>query len=619
MRCYYEVLGCEPSADADALKRAYRRAALRWHPDKNGGSEEAEEMFKDVQAAWEVLSDAKERAWYDDHREAILRGGAPGSGGGGDGAHGGGPPPDEPNLYQYFGSGAYRGYGDDPAGFYATYERVFETLAALEREASTRAAQRAAAAGSARHEREPTHLPAFGGSSASAESVGAFYRAWQGFTSARTFAWADKYNPNDAPSRFVRRRMEEDNRRERKRAKRSYTDTVRELVNFVKKRDKRMAVVAAAAAKREAEREAARAAHRAAQDAQRRARVEAARAAEAAAAAAARAARGGSESDSGDAEPSDYDYIEEEVYECVVCDKIFKSSKQLRNHERSRKHREAMDALRREMLAEEEEEMLAEMAEHEAAEATVIPDTGDGGTALDGATETGNARTESSEAEEEEEEEEEEEASDDEEAMLARMMGSMRVRTAASDVDGDTADSESGGEAEVDEGNTMCGDNGVDVPGAADGNESRNDSDCEHRSRGDDSNARNAASGAGAAEAPPADVETNAAGGSRAADHDCGNAHKEGDDSGDVGAGAKPPVVARVAEQEADGHARAAERKARRKLKKALKAAAGAGGKGSGNGIDPGNMCKVCGETFPSRTALFRHIRSSGHAALRSV
>eukprot|EP00793_Prasinoderma_coloniale_P001077 PRCOL_00006068-RA len=541
MRCYYEVLGCEPSADADALKRAYRRAALRWHPDKNGGSEEAEEMFKDVQAAWEVLSDAKERAWYDDHREAILRGGAPGSGGGGDGAHGGGPPPDEPNLYQYFGSGAYRGYGDDPAGFYATYERVFETLAALEREASTRAAQRAAAAGSARHEREPTHLPAFGGSSASAESVGAFYRAWQGFTSARTFAWADKYNPNDAPSRFVRRRMEEDNRRERKRAKRSYTDTVRELVNFVKKRDKRMAVVAAAAAKREAEREAARAAHRAAQDAQRRARVEAARAAEAAAAAAARAARGGSESDSGDAEPSDYDYIEEEVYECVVCDKIFKSSKQLRNHERSRKHREAMDALRREMLAEEEEEMLAEMAEHEAAEAT------------------------------------------------------------------------------VDEGNTMCGDNGVDVPGAADGNESRNDSDCEHRSRGDDSNARNAASGAGAAEAPPADVETNAAGGSRAADHDCGNARKEGDDSGDVGAGAKPPVVARVAEQEAGGHARAAERKARRKLKKALKAAAGAGGKGSGNGIDPGNVCKVCGETFPSRTALFRHIRSSGHAALRSV
>lgn len=67
--------------------------------------------FKEVQEAWEALSDPKERAWYDDHRESILRGEAPGQGGGEGGGGGRG---DEPNLWPYFHAGAFKGYGDGP-------------------------------------------------------------------------------------------------------------------------------------------------------------------------------------------------------------------------------------------------------------------------------------------------------------------------------------------------------------------------------------------------------------------------------------------------------------------------------------------------------------------------
>ena len=106
--------------------------------------------------------------------------------------------------------------------------------------ASTTAEQRAAT----RAEGAAADLPRFGGSGEPHERVSAFYRVWAGFVSCKVFAWADKYNPNEAPSRFVRRRMEEDNRRARKHAKREYVDQIRELVEFVKRRDKRFVAAA---------------------------------------------------------------------------------------------------------------------------------------------------------------------------------------------------------------------------------------------------------------------------------------------------------------------------------------------------------------------------------------
>jgi len=81
MRDYYEILGVARDADGDAIKKAYRRLALQWHPDKNNGSKEAEERFKEATEAYEVLRDPQKRAAYDRYGHAGVRGGAGGAGG----------------------------------------------------------------------------------------------------------------------------------------------------------------------------------------------------------------------------------------------------------------------------------------------------------------------------------------------------------------------------------------------------------------------------------------------------------------------------------------------------------------------------------------------------------
>ena len=64
-RDYYEVLGVNRNATNDELKKAYRKLALKYHPDKNQGDKTAEQRFKEAANAYDVLSDPKKREMYD--------------------------------------------------------------------------------------------------------------------------------------------------------------------------------------------------------------------------------------------------------------------------------------------------------------------------------------------------------------------------------------------------------------------------------------------------------------------------------------------------------------------------------------------------------------------------
>ena len=77
-RDYYEILGVERSADGDEIKRAYRRMAMKHHPDRNPGDAEAEAKFKESAEAYEVLSDDQKRRIYDQYGHEGLRGRAGG-------------------------------------------------------------------------------------------------------------------------------------------------------------------------------------------------------------------------------------------------------------------------------------------------------------------------------------------------------------------------------------------------------------------------------------------------------------------------------------------------------------------------------------------------------------
>ena len=81
MADFYSTLGVAKTASDDEIKQAYRKLAMQYHPDRNGGSKEAEEKFKAITEAYDVLRDPQKRAAFDRYGEAGLRGGGGGAGG----------------------------------------------------------------------------------------------------------------------------------------------------------------------------------------------------------------------------------------------------------------------------------------------------------------------------------------------------------------------------------------------------------------------------------------------------------------------------------------------------------------------------------------------------------
>mmetsp|Transcript_26070 Transcript_26070/g.61243 ORF Transcript_26070/g.61243 Transcript_26070/m.61243 type:complete len:460 (+) Transcript_26070:166-1545(+) len=220
IQCHYDVLGCSQDADASVIKKHHRKLVLKYHPDKNMGDDQAAEKFLLVQRAYEVLTDPQERKWYDDHRDAILAGWSASDAA--NNATG------DRILFQvapYMHPGCYSSYTDDKGGFFQVYQNVFEQIAACERKQSEVLIEL------------PTN---FGTSETSWLVLSIFYKSWECFSSALNFAWEDTYNAReDAPSRRVRRLMEEENNKARRTAKRAYVNDILQLVAFVKKRDPR--------------------------------------------------------------------------------------------------------------------------------------------------------------------------------------------------------------------------------------------------------------------------------------------------------------------------------------------------------------------------------------------
>src|SRR6195952_2334565 len=81
-RDYYEILGVAKNASAEDIKKAYRKVAMQFHPDRNPGDKSAEDKFKEAAESYEVLSDADKRAQYDRFGHAGLGSAGRGSGGG---------------------------------------------------------------------------------------------------------------------------------------------------------------------------------------------------------------------------------------------------------------------------------------------------------------------------------------------------------------------------------------------------------------------------------------------------------------------------------------------------------------------------------------------------------
>ncbi|XP_019438859.1 PREDICTED: DNAJ protein JJJ1 homolog isoform X2 [Lupinus angustifolius] len=342
-RCHYEVLAVSRDSSPDEIRSAYRRLALQRHPDKlvqSGISQsEATAQFQELQHAYEVLSDPKERAWYDSHRSQILFSDTDSVGSS-----------VVPDLFSFFSNTVYNGYSDSGKGFYKVYSDVFDKIHANE---INFAKKMGIGVDSVRQ------APVMGNLESPYAQVTAFYSYWIGFATVMDFCWVDEYDVMAGPDRRTRRRMEEENNKARRKARKEYNDTVRKLADFVKKRDKRVIDMkvkknAEMEKKKEEEREMKRRLEK--EKKERAMKYEEPDWAKV------------NEDEVDDwveeLEEEEEEKKEEKEFYCVLCGKKFKSEKQWKNHEQSKKHKEKVAEFR-DSLDDDIEEQVEEDLEVE--------------------------------------------------------------------------------------------------------------------------------------------------------------------------------------------------------------------------------------------------------------
>ncbi|XP_076903920.1 DNAJ protein JJJ1 homolog [Bidens hawaiensis] len=329
-RCLYEVLGLSRDCTADEIRSAYRKLALQRHPDKlikSGISEsEATASFQELVNAYEVLSDVKERVWYDSHRSQILFSGTNPSSSASAVV---------PDLFSYFSNSVYSGFSDKGKGFYKVYGDVFDRVYQNE----LNYVRMLGLGGSV----AVKEAPLMGNAESPYAQVNAFYGYWLGFVTVMDFAWADVYDVMGGGDRRSRRKMEEENKKVRKKARREFNETVRGLAEFVKKRDKRVIDMQV---KRQEEVERKREEERVRKMELAREKAERARAYE---------VPEWAKVEDDDVADEVVDEVRKNELYCVACGKKFKSDKQWKNHEQSRKHKDKVAELR-EALGEEDQE-----------------------------------------------------------------------------------------------------------------------------------------------------------------------------------------------------------------------------------------------------------------------
>lgn len=329
-RCLYEVLGLSRDCTADEIRSAYKRLALQRHPDKlvQSGAPEADATaaFQELVNAYEVLSDARERAWYDSHRTQILFSTSSASDGSSNLV---------PDLFPFFSNSVFSGYTDSGKGFYKVYGDLFGRIYGSELSFAKKLGLDL-----------PKEAPVLGKLECPYAQVTAFYKYWLGFATSMDFCWVDQYDVMAGPNRKSRRLMEEENKKLRRKARREFNETVRGLAEFVKKRDKRVIDMQV---KRNEEMERKRE-----EEKQRKKELERQ---------IAERARNYTEpewakiDELDDEEAEDVDERKNELY-CVACGKKFKTDKQWKNHEQSKKHKEKLAELR-EAFSDEDREYKA--------------------------------------------------------------------------------------------------------------------------------------------------------------------------------------------------------------------------------------------------------------------